>query len=408
VSGEPEVVAYRRVAACVALGGMLVPLNSTMVVVAIPSLIDDLDVSFAVTTWLVTSYLVAMAVLQPLGGRLGDQLGRRPLILAGLAWFALASIGAAVSGSLAVLVLFRVQQAAAGALVFPNGIALLRELVSPDRLGAHLGTVWAVLPLGAAAGPPLAGLVIGLLDWRAVFLVNVPLVAAALALGSRALPRPTRSAAGIPRPHAAILRSRPFVAAASAVALSNLALYVTILALPILLTRRGGWTSTEIGLALGTISLGAFAFSPVGGRLADRLGRRIPSTCGLVLLAAGLVPLALRPREIAAAPLVATLVAVGLGVGLATPALQVSALEAVGVSIAGAASGVVAASRYVGGIVGTLLLAGPLAPADVGTDGFGLIFAVPVAAASAALLLAVGLTGRTTLATEPSRPVLAP
>lgn len=143
----------RGVIVAVALGAALVPLNSTMVVVALPRLIDDFGESFAATTWLVTAYLVAMAVLQPLAGRLGDRVGRRPLVLAGLAWFGLASVGAAAAGSLPVLIAFRVQQAAAGALLFPNGIALLRELTPPGRLGSRLGTVSAVLPLAAAAGP---------------------------------------------------------------------------------------------------------------------------------------------------------------------------------------------------------------------------------------------------------------
>ena len=81
----------RAVLVAVALGSLLVPLNSTMIAVALPRLIDDLHTSLGAATWLVTAYLITMAALQPLGGRLGDRVGRRRLILGGLAWFALAS-----------------------------------------------------------------------------------------------------------------------------------------------------------------------------------------------------------------------------------------------------------------------------------------------------------------------------
>jgi MFS family permease len=81
----------------VAIGIMLVPLNSTMIAVALPTLIDDLDASVSSVSWLVTSYLVAMAVLQPVGGHLGDRIGRRRLMLGGLTAFGLASAAAAAA-----------------------------------------------------------------------------------------------------------------------------------------------------------------------------------------------------------------------------------------------------------------------------------------------------------------------
>lgn len=227
--------------------------------------------------------------------------------------------------------------------------------------------------------------------------MNVPLVVVALALGWRALPTPGAVAAiatanGHPTDGAPpLLRSPRFLAATSAIALSNLAMYVTLLALPLLLSRRDGWTSEGIGLTLATISLAAFALSPYGGRLADRVGRRLPAACGLALLAAGLVPLALAPSSIGVAGLGAALLVMGVGLGLSTPALQVSAIEAVPVSAAGAASGVASTSRYAGSIAGSLLIAGPLAPAAAGAEGFGLLFAVLAGVAGASVLLALML-----------------
>ncbi|HEV2752817.1 MAG TPA: MFS transporter, partial [Solirubrobacteraceae bacterium] len=185
----------RRLLLTVALGGMLVPLNSTMVAIALPRVVDDFDTSLAAASWLVTAYLIAMATLNPVAGKLGDRLGRRPLILGGLLWFGVASAGAALMPSLEALIAFRIQQAVAGALIFPNAIAVLREVVPAERLGGRLGLVNAALPLGAAAGPPLGGLLVALGGWRAIFLVNLPLVVVPLALGARALPRAVRRAA---------------------------------------------------------------------------------------------------------------------------------------------------------------------------------------------------------------------
>src|SRR3954471_16868043 len=140
-----------------------------------------------------------MASLQPVAGKLGARLGRRPLVLGGLVWFGAASLGAALADGLPLLLTFRLQQAVAGALLIPNTIALVRQTVAPERLGASLGGVGATFALGAAAGPPLGGLLLEAGGWRWIFLANLPVVAVALGLGLRALPasaRPARAAGG--------------------------------------------------------------------------------------------------------------------------------------------------------------------------------------------------------------------
>ena len=107
-----------------------------MIAIAIPDIQDAFGVSVSDTAWLVTLYLVAMAAGQPVGGALGDQLGRRRVYLFGLAWFALASIGCALSPNLPVLILFRTQQALAGAAaVIPDLGSLSVELVDPSLTG---------------------------------------------------------------------------------------------------------------------------------------------------------------------------------------------------------------------------------------------------------------------------------
>lgn len=445
----------RAILLTVILGTMLVPLNSTMIAVALPRVIADFHSSLSAAGWLVTGYLIAMASLQPVAGRLGDRIGRRPFVLGGLALFAVASLAAAVAPDLPLLIFFRILQAVAGALVFPNGIALLREHAPPAKLAGRLGLVGAALPLAAAAGPLVGGLLLALGGWRTIFLLNLPLLVVPLALGWRTIPRrhgehrSERFDAGgavwlsallvagawvlinglgdvggavalavacaaapllfgqelrHPKPllQPRLFAHAPFLAANGGVALSNLAMYVTLFALPLLLARRGDWTSARIGLALAALSLATFLFSPFGGRLAERLGARTPGVVGLTLLTVSLVPLALAPATISRAALVATLIGAGVGLGLSSAPLQAAALESVEVSAAGIASGIFSTSRYLGSITGTALLAGPLAPAARGFGGFGALFATLAAAAAGAALLALALPGRGHRAPGPS------
>jgi EmrB/QacA subfamily drug resistance transporter len=440
--------ADRRIVLTVVLGSMLVPLNSTMIAVALPRIIADFGSRLTSAAWLVTGYLIAMASLQPVAGKLGDQLGRRPLVLGGLACFAVASLGAGLAPSLPLLTAFRIVQAVAGALVFPNGLALLRELAPPGGLGRRLGLIIATLPLAAAVGPLLAGVLLAVGGWRAIFVVNLPLLVAPLALGIRAIPRsrPRSDAAqfdvagalllsallvaaawalnrglgmadGIaaaalactasalfavqelrhPRPvvELRLFRNGHFLAANCGVALSNLAVYVTLFALPLLLSRTAGWTGARIGLVLTTMTLTTttFASSPVGGNLADRRGARLPAVAGLTLMTACLAPLALGASHLAGVALVAALVGVGTGMGLASVPLQVAALEAVDASMTGFVSGMFSTSRYLGSITGISLLAGPLAPAATGFGGFGTLFAVVTATAGASAAASLLLPG---------------
>lgn len=436
----------RGILLTVALGGMLVPLNSTMIAVALPRIVDDLNTSLAAVSWLVTAYLIAMATLHPVAGKLGDRVGRRPLVLGGLLWFGVASVAAALAPSLEVLIAFRVQQAVAGALIFPNAIAVLREAVPAERLGGRLGLVNAALPLGAAAGPPLGGLLLTVMGWRAIFLVNLPLVLVPLALGVRALPRAVRRATAafdftgaallcgvlslvaltltrggdLPVSAAAaggvaaalavallvvelrrsdpvvdprLFGSPPFAAATAGVALNNMAMYVTLLAVPLLLVARGGWSSAAIGGALAVMFVASVLWAPIGGRMSDRAGRRLPALCGAAMAAAALLPLAIAPGDLPGVAVVVTLAVAGAGFGLSAGPLQAAAIEAAPLADAGSAAGVFATSRYVGSITGASLLAGPLAPAAVGVGGHGQVFAVLALAATGAALAAVGLPG---------------
>lgn len=445
----PRPPSERRVQIAVALGGVLAPLNSTMLAVALPAIIADFATDIATAGWLMTGYLLAIAVIQPVAGKLGDRFGRRPFMLGGLAAFGLVSLGAALAPNLLVLIAMRTMQAVSGAIIFPNGAGLLRQLIPADRRARAFGTMGATLSLAAALGPPLGGLIVAFGGWRAIFLVNLPLVLAALLLAWREIPRHIPAERAPPEfdlagaillpllllalallvlegrhaPSTMLLLTlavtlaglaaaflhremnhpdpvfqprffarRGFAAATLGVAASNLGSYTVMLAVPILLARRGGWTSLETGLVLALISAPMVLCAALGGRLADRWGRRLPVLVGSLMLAASLAPLAWDPA-LAGPIFYACLLLSGAGLGLGAAGLQTSAVESVGPEHAGVAAGLFSTCRYIGSFAGSIALA-RLLDGGTGQDGFQALFIVTFAGAALAVGAAALLPAR--------------
>jgi DHA2 family methylenomycin A resistance protein-like MFS transporter len=167
---------------------------------------------------------------------------------------------------------------------------------------------------------------------------------------------------------------RGFAAATLGVSAGNLGSYTVMLAVPILLARQSGWSSTGIGLVLALQSAPMVVAAFAGGQLADRLGRRIPTVTGHAMLALGIAPLALNPA-LPPLALVACLALAGAGLGLGSAGLQTSAVESVSAAHAGVASGLFSTCRYIGSFAGSVVLARLLSGQE-GLDGFAALFAV--------------------------------
>ena len=182
-----------------ASGAILVPLNSTMLAVALPSVMAEFHVGAATVASLVTLYLGAVAIALPASGSLGDRFGHRRVFLVGVGAFALASALAATAVSFEILALSRVLQALSGALVSTSSVALLRAMAPVDRRGSAFGLFDMLVSTSAAIGPLLGGLLVGGLGWRSMFVIAVPVaIFAAVAVGMVVRPRPVvaASAAG--------------------------------------------------------------------------------------------------------------------------------------------------------------------------------------------------------------------
>lgn len=437
------------------LATLLAPLNSTMVAVALPEIRSEFNVGVVAVTWLVIGYLVAVAVAQPIGGRLGDAAGHLSVLRAGLLAMGAFSLLSALAPSYELLVATRSAQGLAAAFLIPNATAAIRRTVPIEELGRSLGLNGAFAAGGAAAGPVVGGILLALGDWRLLFLSNLPVAGLAFALVV-GLPREgagrsaLRASLDLPsigallvafaglalagtalrsgeialvllalglaaggalgygrlyrRRHTGIVDLAPFASrtyslAAAMTGLSNLVMYTTLIAVPIYLRDQRDSSTLAIGGVLFALSATMAALSPAGGWLADRFGIRavLCSGAAVIVAASATVGVAL---ETAALPLlVAALGALGIGIGLATPAQQTSGMAAWPGEVAGSAAGTLSLMRYVGSVTGASLLAVVLGSSP-SRDDFAILFAAITAIAGANLAVALlppGPTGPTTV-----------
>ncbi len=396
-----------KLIASIALGNALVPLNSTMIVVALPFIARDMRTDIASVSWLVTAYLIAMAALQPIGGRIGDRFGRRRVMLGALVYFAAASLGCALSQGLPMLVFFRLNQAVASALVAPNGLGILKRAAG-DRAGTFFGLITAISGGAASIGPLIGGLLVGS-DWRLIFLVNVPLLALTFGLALVNLPEETAKpetrfdlagmvalglilttgawtlttlAHGVDATtlflvvavvvstiafvryesgHAdaalppALFRIRAFTAANLSIGFANLALYGTLLAIPALLAVDPA-KAVLVGVALFCLSVTQIVLAPLTGVLVDRFGARWPPAFGGLCIAVGSVATGAVVDGGSFGWLIASLLLTGSGISFTFPATRVAAVDAVPQRFVALASGIVSTSRYLAGMIAAILV----------------------------------------------------
>jgi MFS family permease len=387
----------------IALASALVPLNSTMIAVALPDIARDFDISTRQATLLVTLYLGAMLLGQPVAGRLADAVGARRLATVATSGFGVCSAAAMLAGSFEVLVGLRTLQALFASALVPSVQSMLRALVPAPERGRAFGVQGSVIGAGAGLGPVIGGLATAAFGWRAIFGVNLPIVLAVLyVLRTTSVPSPltVQGVAHAVGATSARLFNRVFGASFAVQALSTVAQYALVLAVPIVLDSRG-WPAAPMGLALSFLTLGMVVVGPLGGRLGDVRGRRWPVLAGLGTSLVAVSASAANGDDAASAAIVVTLLVFGLGYGVASPSIQTAGIEAAPVDKVGAAAGLLSASRYVGSISATVVLASVMTD-----DGGGLQTMLCVSAGSLAiaLLAASRLPGR--LVSAPARETL--
>ena len=437
----------------IAAGSILSPLNSTMLAVALPSVMDEFVIDAATVASLVTLYLASVAIALPASGSIGDRFGHRRSFLVGVAGFGGASLLAATAGSFPLLAIARVLQAISGALVSTSSTALVRDEAPPARRGAAFGLFDSVTSVSAAIGPLIGGLLVVAFGWRALFLLAIPVsIVALLAVGriappgsgagpptthqgDRVVPRPidlrglsllaaTLIAAliGIRSPldgaigsgaiavavivgaiflmvelradHPAVdlrlLATRAFAAALAGVFGMTVILHGSFLVVPLMVERLQGGSAAEAGVVLLGISALWAVAAPIGGRASDRIGRRRPAVIGGVVTVFGLAALAALGASITTVVLAGCLALVGFGMGLAGSPRQTAAIETVSPDRVGMAASTYYTGRYLGGVVGASL-AGAVLGSSVTPTGVSVVFTILTVVGVLVTLASIGL-----------------
>jgi EmrB/QacA subfamily drug resistance transporter len=415
--------------------------DGSVVNVALPAIGAGLEARASGLQWIVNAYLLPLSALLLLGGAAGDRFGRRRLFLLGIALFALASALCALAPSLPLLLAGRALQGFASAMLMPNSLALLGAAFSGEARGRAIGSWAAAGAVAGAAGPVLGGWLVESVGWRSIFLINLPLCAAALWLGWRYVAE-SREETGAPldalgvavatlglggvtwgltelsggggggggwvaagagaaallaflaiekrRGERAIMPLALFGTASFAgLTLLTFFLYAALgglfVALPFVLIELRGYSPVAAGAALlplpAVIALGS---RPMG-RVAARTGPRLPLTAGPLIVAAGF---ALAARIGGGGSYWTTVfpavLVIAVGMAGAVAPLTTAVMASVDRGHVGTANGFNSAVARTGGLIATALLGGVLAARG---DALAVAFAVAafVAAGAAAL-----------------------
>jgi MFS family permease len=340
-------VVLRRDLARIALyaGGFLGPLGGGVVTVLIPDLRHELDTTTAGAAWTLTAYLIPFAVLQLVSGTLGERMGLARTIRTAYIVYAVASVGVALTSSLAPFLALRALQGSANAFTTPLLVAALAEMTPPGTLGRSMGTFASVQTAGAVFAPLVGGLA-GAIDYRLAFLVPA---AVALLLATARLPARERSEEA-PTLRSALTRRTLLL---SAFAFFG---YLSTLGVAVLVALRAadtfGVSAGGRGLLLAGFGVaGVLAGRPIGG-LIDRLGPRRVLTAGS-LACALVLPLSGVAGSVALLALTWTLA--GLASQMLWGTVYTLAVTASPANRAGAIS-IVGAARFAGNAAAPLLL----------------------------------------------------
>jgi EmrB/QacA subfamily drug resistance transporter len=399
--------------ASLSLSILLSSLGTSIANVALPTLAQAFDASFQQIQWVVLAYLLAITTLIVSVGRLGDLVGRRRLLLAGLLLFIVASILCGIAPTLWLLIAARAAQGLGAAVMMALAMALVGEAVPKAKTGRAMGLLGTMSAIGTALGPTLGGMLISGFGWRAIFLVAVPLGILTLLLAYRHLPagsaRPTSDRAGFDMAGtlllaltlaayalavtvgrgsfgslnvvlllAAALGVGLFVAAEAKVASplvrlemfrnpalsAGLATSVLVLTVamatlvvgPFYLSRALGLDPAAVGLVISTGPIFSALSGVPSGRLVDRLGAPAMSIAGLVAMATGSVALAALPAMFGVAGYVAALAILTPGYQLFQAANNTTVMTDIQSDQRGVVSGLLNLSRNLGGLTGASVM----------------------------------------------------
>ncbi len=406
-------------------GILMATIDGSIVNVGLPTIMHAFGVGIETVEWVVIAYLLTISISLLPFGRLADMLGRKRVVLAGYTLFTIGSALCGLAPTVETLIGARIMQALGAACLMANGMAITSAVFPARERGKALGINGTVVATGTTIGPTLGGFLIQTFGWHSIFLVNVPIGIAAVALGALVLreerisapQRPGQrfdalgaalAAVGIgglvlglervatrgafdapslalvavgavalvafalaerrvPQPllDLALFRVRAFNFGTLAALLSFVALSTNIFLMPFYLQLVLGFDPLQAGLMLTPVSLMLAVVAPIAGRLSDRVGSRLLTTIGLSSTVVGLFWLSTLRADSTYPEVFVRLLLLGAGSGLFQSPNSSAVLGAVPRERLGIASGLLSAMRNLGMVLGTsasaAILAGGLA-----------------------------------------------
>lgn len=395
------------------LGFFMILVDTTIVTVATPALMADLDAEVNAVVWVTSAYLLAYAVPVLITGRLGDRYGPKNLYLIGLTLFTAASLWCGLTGTVEMLILARVVQGFGAAMMTPQTMAVITRIFAAERRGQAMALWGATAGVAMLVGPILGGFLVDLAGWEWIFFINVPVGIVAFVLAWRLVPSLSTHSHrfdwlgvalsgvgmfllvfGIQEGHqfdwngwvltsivAGLLvlgvfllwqarnSAEPLVPlrlftdrnfSVSNVAISMMSFTATAMGFPLMLYAQlvRGLSPTDSALLMVPMAVTSLVMAPIVGRFTDRVHPRVLTAAGFVIGAASLFWLALVLD--ATVPTWQILVPMGVfGVGMSGiwAPLAATATRNLPMDLAGAGSGVYNATRQVGAVLGSAAIA---------------------------------------------------
>ncbi|MFC9295708.1 DHA2 family efflux MFS transporter permease subunit [Streptomyces sp. NPDC057011] len=447
------------------LGGMMSYLDATIVNVGISTLGGEFKASLATIEWVTTGYLLAVALAIPLAGWALVRFGAKRMWLLGLTVFLIGSTLCAFAWNAESLIAFRVLQGLGGGMIDPIMMTVVAGAAGPERIGRVMGLISVPITLGPVVGPIVGGLLLDNLDWKWLFLVNIPFALAAIVLAVKVLPADP-PAGGDPVPldvlgvfllspgfaalvyalsqagahgfgstrvviglavgialfagyavHALrtdktplldlrLFAGKGFTASVTTMFLLGGGLFSLLFLLPLYYQQVHGHSVLQSGLLLAPLGLGTLIGMPLAGNLADRFGARVLVPAGALLIGAGALVFTQSGPDTSQVVLTVAQFAAGFGMGLVGAPTMGSVYRTVpGEAVAGA-TGAVFILNQIGASLGiavvALILQGGGEHATPTAGSFANAFWWAVAAAVVVFLAGLLLPGRPQPAPEPA------
>ena len=400
------------VMAAVSMGIFLATIDGSIVNIALPTLVKELNTDFTTIQWVVLGYLLTITTLMLSIGRWADMVGKKRIYIGGFIIFTLGSLACGVSTNVIMLIAFRVIQAIGAAMMVALGMAIVTENFPPSERGKALGITGLIVSIGIIAGPTMGGLILGSFSWHWIFFVNLPVGIAGIVMVIKFVPDVIpgiqqkfdfpgavslfvsliclllaltvgevdgfltlpvlllavgfilflvvfiRVESNSPQPMVdlALFRNTLFSVNLITGAITFIASAGTVILMPFYLENLLQYPPRMVGILMAVVPVAMGIFSPISGVLSDKWGPRALTLAGMVMLLVGYIGVATLTLETSAWGYVLRFLPVGIGMGIFQSPNNSAIMSAAPRDRLGVASGLLSLTRTLGQITGIATL----------------------------------------------------